>query len=187
MTANLALAKWSVVDYHRMIAAGILIDRRVELLNGDILEMSPEGPLHKDSGEGLANFLGQRLKDKAWVREVGSITLENSEPEPDIAVVFPPRSRYRDHHPYADEIFWLIEISDSTLSQDLTEKKRIYAEASIAEYWVVAIKNRDIYVFRQPINSDYQYQEKFSTGTLSAVAFPDIVISLDALWSGNIF
>ncbi|MFN7553660.1 MAG: Uma2 family endonuclease, partial [Microcystis sp.] len=53
MTDNLALAKWSVVDYHRMIAAGILIDRRVELLNGDILEMSPEGPLHKDSGEGL--------------------------------------------------------------------------------------------------------------------------------------
>ncbi|MCZ8054818.1 MAG: Uma2 family endonuclease, partial [Microcystis sp. LE19-12.2C] len=50
MTDNLALAKWSVVDYHRMIAAGILIDRRVELLNGDILEMSPEGPLHKDSG-----------------------------------------------------------------------------------------------------------------------------------------
>lgn len=46
MTDNLALAKWSVVDYHRMIAAGILIDRRVELLNGDILEMSPEGPLH---------------------------------------------------------------------------------------------------------------------------------------------
>ncbi|MFM7794563.1 MAG: Uma2 family endonuclease, partial [Microcystis panniformis] len=110
MTDNLALAKWSVVDYHRMIAAGILIDRRVELLNGDILEISPESPLHKDSGEGLANFLRQRLKDKAWVREVGPITLENSEPEPDIAVVFPPRSRYRDHHPYADEIFWLIEI-----------------------------------------------------------------------------
>ena len=187
MTANLALAKWSVVDYHRMIAAGILIDRRVELLNGDILEMSPEGPLHKDSGEGLANFLRQRLKDKAWVREVGPITLENSEPEPDIAVVFAPRSRYRDHHPYADEIFWLIEISDSTLSKDLTEKKHIYAQAGIAEYWVVAIKHREIYVFRQPINSDYQYQEKFSTGTLSAAAFPDIVISLDALWSGNIF
>jgi Uma2 family endonuclease len=187
MTNNLTLAKWSVDDYHRMIEAGILIDRRVELLDGDILEMSPEGPLHKDSGEGLANFLRQRLGDRAWVREVGPITLENSEPEPDIAIVFSPRSRYRDHHPYADEIFWLIEISDSTLNKDLTEKKRIYAQAGIAEYWVVAIKNQEIYVFRQPVNSDYQYQEKFSTGILCPAAFPDISISLDALWSGNIF
>ncbi|MBR8831957.1 MAG: Uma2 family endonuclease [Chlorogloea purpurea SAG 13.99] len=187
MGANLTVAKWSIDDYHRMIEAEILIGRKVELLDGYILEMSPEGPLHKDSGEGLVNYLRQRLGDKAWVREAGPITLENSEPEPDIAVVQSPRSRYRDHHPYPEEIFWLIEISNSTLSKDLTEKKRIYAQSGIPEYWVVAIKNREVYVFRDAVDGDYQYGEKFSTGTLKPIAFPEIEISLESLWSGDIY
>ncbi len=186
-TANCTVARWSIEDYHRMIEAGILSDRKVELLDGYILEMSPEGPLHRSTGEQLANYLRQRLSNKAWIREVGPITLQNSEPEPDIAVVELPRSRYRNRHPYPEDIFWLIEISNSTLTKDLTEKKQIYAVAGIPEYWVVAIKNREVYVFRQPVNGDYQYQEKFTTGSLTPLSFPEIAISLDSLWSGEIY
>ncbi len=184
---NSSVARWSIEDYHRMIEAGILSDRKVELLDGYILQMSPEGPLHRSRNERLANYLRQRLGDKAWIREAAPITLQFSEPEPDIAVVDLPCDRYEIHHPYPEDIFWLIEISNSTLSRDLTEKKQIYAEANIPEYWVVAIKDREVYVFRQPVNGDYQYQEKLTTGSLTPLSFPEISISLDSLWSGDIY
>lgn len=179
-------AKWSVDDYHSMIEAGILSDRKVELLEGDILEMSPEGFFHVDYREGLADYLRNRLRERAWVREAGPITLTDSEPEPDIAVVQLPRSRYRTHHPYPEEIFLLIEISDSTLTKDLTLKKQIYAEANITEYWIVDVKGQQIRVFRYPTGSDYQVQETFSQGVISPLSFPDVGISLERLWQGNI-
>ena len=77
------LAKWSIADYHRIIEAGILDDRRVELIDGDIVEMVPESAEHAGRGEILAMLLRRRLGDRAWVREARPITLANSEPEPD--------------------------------------------------------------------------------------------------------
>lgn len=179
--------QWSVEDYHRLIEAGILSDRQVELIEGDILEMTPEGPGHTDCGEGLANYLRQRLGESAWVREARPITLTDSEPEPDIAIVRSPRSRYRARHPFPEDIFWLIEISDSTLNKDLTEKKQVYARAKIPEYWVIAIKLQQVTIFRHPRGSDYQSQETLSQEAITSLAFPEVVISLETLWSGNIF
>ena len=88
------LAKWSVEDYHCMIASGILCDRRVELLVGDIVQMSPEGPLHASRIRKVANYLRSLLNGLALVSEAHPITLEQSEPEPDIAIVRLPESRY---------------------------------------------------------------------------------------------
>jgi Uma2 family endonuclease len=79
------LAKWSVADYHRMIAAGILCDRRVELLAGDIIQMSPEGLLHASRIKKVANYLRSLLNSLALVSEAHPITLQQSEPELDIA------------------------------------------------------------------------------------------------------
>ena len=123
------LASWSVEDYHRMIKAGILGDRRVELLEGEIVEMSPEGPTHAFYGEEIADYLRSCLGEKALVREARPITLSDSEPEPDIAVVKPPRIRYRDRHPGPDDILLLIEISQSTQAYRKTMLKAhvIYA------------------------------------------------------------
>lgn len=180
------LAKWSLDDYHRMIEAGILDDRKVELLSGEIVEMTPESPFHRVYGEGLAHYLRTRLKDRAWVSEARPITLANSEPEPDIAVVRLPWFQYSQHHPYSEDILWLIEISDSTLSKDLNEKKQLYAQAGILEYWVVDVKAKKVIVFQQPEGNNYRIQLEYTTGNIAPLTFPDVEIPVEKIFNGQI-
>ncbi len=170
--------KWSVEDYHQMIKACILVNRRVELIEGDIIEMSPEGPLHASRIRRGANYLRDILVNLALVSEAHPITLGNSEPEPDLAIVRLPESRYDASHPQAEDIFWLIEIADATLSKDLNEKKRIYAAAGINEYWVMNLKANLLTVFRQPINNDYSVKLELNGGEISPLAFPQIKVSV---------
>ena len=80
-----AIAKWSVADYHKMIEAGILRDRNIQLIDGELIEMSPEGVTHAAYGGSIADYLREVLKGKVWIREAHPITINNSEPEPDIA------------------------------------------------------------------------------------------------------
>ncbi len=107
-------------------------DRRLELIAGDIIEMSPEGPLHSSRIRKGANYLRRIFNDFALVSEAHPITLSNSEPEPDIAIVRLPESRYDHRHPAPDDIFWLIEIADSTLHKDLHDKKHLYARSNLS-------------------------------------------------------
>ncbi len=103
-------AKWTIDEYHRMIAAGILSDRQVELLKGEIVEMPPEGEPHAYSSDEAGEYLAYLLAERAKVRHAKPITLpDNSEPEPDIAIVQRLGREYREHHPYPENIFWLIE------------------------------------------------------------------------------
>ncbi len=114
-SAMKTLAKWSVHDYHQMIQAGILRDRRVELLAGEIVEMSPESPIHYSTAKRGAKYLEELLIDKADVRFNGPITLSNSEPEPDIAIVRLPESAYNHRHPQPEDIFWIVEVAKTSL------------------------------------------------------------------------
>jgi Uma2 family endonuclease len=116
-------AKWTLDDYHRMIEVGLLEGRHAELLNGEIIEMPPEGSEHAYLGDEIGRYLSRLLGDRARVREGHPITLPNdSEPEPDIAVVRTLGQIYRQHHPYAEDIFWLIEFSNTSLAKDLDAK-----------------------------------------------------------------
>jgi Uma2 family endonuclease len=186
IASPIVTAKWAIADYHQMIASGILSERCVELLAGEIVEMSPESPLHTVYGEGLANYLRQCLSGRAWVREARPITLSDSEPEPDIAIVRLPWFQYREHHPYPDDIFWVIEISDSTLVKDLTVKQQIYAQAGIAEYWVLEIQSQKVTLFRDPSSDGYNNKQEFEAGNVASLAFPDVEISLESIFSGEI-
>lgn len=131
------LAKWSVEEYHHMIDAGILHGRSVELLTGDIVETSPEIPLHYTTAKRDAKYLEDLLADKADVRFNGPITLADSEPEPDIAIVRLPEAAYNLRHPNPQNIFWIVEVANSSLKKDLEIKAAIYATAAIQEYWVL--------------------------------------------------
>jgi Uma2 family endonuclease len=175
------LAKWSVEDYHRLIEAGIVCDRRVELLAGEIVQMSPASPRHYSLAESRADALKTLLSGKAHVRFDGPVTLADSEPEPDIAIVRLPQDRYWTSHPTPEDIFWLIEFSQSTLDYDLNEKKQAYARAGIPEYWVVAVKERQVHVCRHPQGSDYQFQTIFRQGMLNPLSFSDVSISVEFL------
>ncbi len=177
----ITLAKWSVDDYHAMIEAGILSDRPVELLAGEIVEMSPEGPLHRYTLTESVKYLRSVLEDKAEVQEAHPITLSDSEPEPDITIIQSPNSRYKTRHPYPEDIYWLIEIANTTLTRDLTLKQRIYANNNIREYWVVNLVKTEITVFTQPLNDSYQQQQIYKQGNICALAFPDIQISVSKI------
>ncbi|MEM9275621.1 MAG: Uma2 family endonuclease, partial [Cyanobacteria bacterium P01_F01_bin.143] len=140
------LIKWSVDDYHLMIKSGVLDNRSVELIEGEIVEVSPESPLHRFTNDSIAEYLREILKGKAKVFESHPITLDNSEPEPDITVVRLPNNNYINRHPYPKDIYWLIEIANTTLDDDLNRKKRIYANAGINEYWIVNLQNTELIV-----------------------------------------
>lgn len=180
---TIAATQWTLEDYHRMIEAGVLDDKRVELLNGVITDMSPEGQPHAGLGNRSARYLQRILGDLAIVREGHPVTLpNNSEPEPDIAIVEPLDEVYiEEHHPYPENIFWLIEYANTSLEKDTEVKRKIYATAGIREYWVVNLKTRELIVYREPMNGDYQSQLTFTEGEVHSIAFPDVAISVDRL------
>jgi Uma2 family endonuclease len=176
-TTTISLARWTVEDYHRMIAAGILDDRHVELIHGEIVEMAPEGKLHAYFSDNTGEYLARLLGDRARVRNGKPITLpDDSEPEPDIAVVQRLGAEYLEHHPYPENIFWLIEYADSSLGKDLEIKRKLYAKSRILEYWVVNLQTRQLIIFRDPQHGDYGSRATLTTGTISPLAFPDLEI-----------
>jgi Uma2 family endonuclease len=179
-------AKWTLDDYHRMIEVGLLEGRHVELLNGEIIEMPPEGPEHAQQSTDTADYLRELLSHRAVVRDAKPITLPEtgSEPEPDLAIVEPLRALYRTHHPYPENIFWLIEYANTSLNKDLDVKRKAYAAARIREYWVVDMKGRQLKVFREPVNGNYSSELTLTTGEICPLAFPDVVVSVQRLLEG---
>jgi len=162
-----------------MVEAGVLSDRRVELLKGEIVEMPSEGMPHAYFSTNAGEYLIRLLDDRAKVRQGKPITLPNdSEPEPDVAIVQPLGREYLDHHPYPENIFWLIEYSDASLTKDLETKSKIYAEVGIVEYWVVNLKKRQLIVFRDPQDEEYGTKLTLTDGTISPVAFPDVQVAI---------
>jgi Uma2 family endonuclease len=181
---SITIAKWTIDQYHELIAKGILEDRRVELLNGDIVEMPPEGMPHAVYCGRTVEYLRELLRDRAKVRETHPITLpNNSEPEPDVAIVKSPDTQYLAHHPYPEDIFWLIEYSDSTLAKDLNTKQQIYAQAGILEYWVVNLKASELIMFRGVGADGYNTENRLNSGSISPLSFPDIEVEVKRLFS----
>jgi Uma2 family endonuclease len=181
---SITIAKWTVEQYHKLVNAGVLIDRRVELLAGDIIEMSPEGMFHAVYCGDAVDYLKQLLGNRAKVREAHPITLPNdSEPEPDIAVVKSSPTRYLDHHPYPADVFWLVEYADSTLTKDLNIKQQIYAAAGIREYWIVNLQSLELIVFRGMSTTGYETETRLSTGYIAPLSFPEIEIEVNRLFS----
>lgn len=180
---TITAAKWTIADYHQMLAAGILNNRAVELLNGEIIEMAPEAEPHAYYGHTAAKYLDRLLDDRAEVRQGHPITIpaSNSEPEPDVAIVQPLGREYLNHHPYPENIFGVIEYSDSSLAKDLECKAKVYATANISEYWIVNLKAMALIVLRDPIEGEYRSQISFTQGTISPIAFADLAIPINRL------
>ncbi|MEX0270660.1 Uma2 family endonuclease [Leptolyngbyaceae cyanobacterium UHCC 1019] len=179
---TLTTAKWTLEEYHRLVEIGILDERRVELLKGDIVEMAAEGEPHAYSSDEAGEYLIGLLSDQAKVRQNHPVTLPNhSEPQPDLAIVRRLGREYRSHHPYPENIFWLIEYANSSLDKDLNVKSKIYAEVGISEYWVINLKSMELVVFRAPQNGDYTSKIILTSGIIHPLAFPDIDVSIDLI------
>jgi Uma2 family endonuclease len=178
---TLTTYKWSMEEWHELVDSGLLEGKPVEFLEGEIIEVSPEGVEHSYTNNSVVRYLRSILADLADVRESHPITLDNSEPEPDVAVVRLPETIYRDHHPYPEDIYWLIEISHRTLKKDLEQKTITYARNGIPEYWVIDLVSQKLITHTRVQGDSYAQVTEYRTGTFSPGAFPEIVISLDKL------
>ena len=173
--------KWTVADYHQLIETGLLEGKPVELLEGELIEMSPEGIPHSYTNRTVGDYLRTVLNGLALISEAHPITLDNSEPEPDIAIVRLPEEIYKQHHPYLEDIYWLIEVSNRTLEKDLKEKIITYARNGIPEYWVIDLPNKKLWVFTQPEKKAYNKTQEFTTGIISPQSFPNISLEVQRL------
>lgn len=181
---SLTLAKWTIDEYHSMIKSGLLDNRQVELIKGEIVEISPEGEAHAYFSSEAEEYLRELLGTRATIRSGKPITLPNySEPEPDIAIVQKLGREYLSHHPHPENVFWLIEYSNTSLEKDLNIKTRIYAEIGIKEYWVVNLKKRQLIVFRQPQDAEYAFKSTLSEGLVYPLAFPEVAIAVTSIIS----
>ncbi len=176
---SLNLRLWTVADYHRMAETGILDeDERVELLEGKIIWMSAKGTAHRSAVGRTDYLLKNRLANRAWVSTQDPIQLnQRSEPEPDVAVVQIDPLDYADHHPTPSEVYLIIEVADSSLKFDCETKGKAYAQAGIADYWVLDVVDRQLYVFREPNQEGYQSKVILGEdGRISPLQFADLQI-----------
>jgi Uma2 family endonuclease len=176
--------RFSVKEYYRMAEAGVLPPgARVELLNGEIIDMSPIGPFHG----GVTNFLNQFFAAAAkrrWIMSVQNpVRLDDhSEPQPDLMLLKPAPDFYRKRHPQPADVFLLIEVSDTTLEADQTEKIPAYGRAGVAEVWIVNLNELTIEVYREPHFTGYGSKTIVRAGdTVAPLAFPDAAVDVAEL------
>ncbi|NEO32100.1 MAG: Uma2 family endonuclease [Symploca sp. SIO3C6] len=184
MTVTAEIRRFSVYDYHRMVETGILApDERVELIEGQLYRMAAKGTFHSAAITRINRLLEARLRGRVLLRFQDPVRLsDDSEPEPDVAVVQPDPLDYEDHHPTPEEIYLLIEVSDRTLKRDRELKAPAYGHSGIREYWIVDINARQLYVFREPGAEGYAHQVVLAESDLIApVAFPDCLVSVEDL------
>lgn len=172
---------FTVKEYHRMAEAGILDpDERVELIAGKIIKMAAKGTPHSAATTRTEKLLENRLGEQVLVRVQEPIQLNDlSEPEPDIAVLITDPLYYEDHHPTPSEVYLIVEVADTSLDRDINFKAGIYAQAGIADYWVLDVNERLLHIFREPSQNGYQNQIILSDNqTVSPLAFPNCIITV---------
>jgi Uma2 family endonuclease len=179
--AEIVRRRFTVDEYHRMIDAGVLHeDDRVELIRGEIVQMAPIGTRHAAAVAKLNDELLGRLRRRAILWPQNPVTiLPDSEPQPDIVLLRYRDDFYRTALPGPRDVALMIEVADSSVRYDTTVKKPLYAEAGIAEYWLVNLAADRIEVYRDPREGDYRQATMAGRGErLAPEAFPDVELSV---------
>jgi len=164
MTVQLNRKSFTIEEYHRLGEIGILSESdHVELINGDIVTMSPTKSHHAGMVDLLVELLIHKLYKKATIKCQNPITIVNhSEPEPDVVIAHYRSDAYSKQHPTPEDIYVVIEVSDSTLEKDQEVKHPLYAKAEIPEYWIVNLIDNQIEIYRQPKNGEYHFKQIIS-------------------------
>jgi Uma2 family endonuclease len=135
-------------QYYQLAALGYFTGKRVERIRGEIVEMSPINWPHVVGCRKTAEVLERAFAGIAWVsRNEQPLALADSDPQPDVMVV---AGRFEDYTDHPTTAILVVEVADSTLARDTTTKAELYASASIAEYWVLDVTNRELHVYRDP-------------------------------------
>lgn len=184
MASTINLKHWTVKEYDAMLEKGILTESdRLELVNGQIIQMSSQNPPYAAATKRSYDCLKSLLLTSVEIRSQLPVILnDDSEPEPDIAVVRLDAQEYSDRHPRADDVLLIIEISDSTLDFDLGDKALAYAKSEIEDYWVVDVRRRQVHILRRPINGVYVQRKILKVTDIASceipLLFPNIEVPL---------
>ena len=184
MSAEVETYRFSVEEFNKLGEAGIFAeDDRVELLDGEIIVMSPNGVQHAGVVMRLTSVLPRKLGDRVLLNPQNPTVVDKfSEPQPDIMLLVPRADFYSSRHPGPEDIVLLIEVSDTTLAYDRGRKLRKYAESSIAEFWIVNLKKMTIEQYREPSSTKYEAARIFNRGEkITVAAFPDVPFAVEEL------
>lgn len=183
-----ARRRWDVTAYHRMAAAGILHeDDRVELIDGELIEMTPIGGPHIGAIIALTQMFVLAAAGRARVSPQNPVRLgEHSEPEPDLALLRPRDDGYRGGEPpLAADVMLLVEVADSSLRYDRVVKLPLYARHGIPEVWIVDLEGRVVEVCREPGAEGYASVVRVSRdGVLEPLGLPGAAIPVAEILSG---
>ena len=156
-------------------------DTRVELLDGEVVWMSPINDPHAACVKRLNYLFNRRYADQVLVSVQDPIRIEQyDEPQPDLALLRPRSDFYASATPMPADILLLVEVADTTLRTDLGRKARIYASGGVSEYWVVDLNNRVLYVHRAPAGGSYAAREVVGRGQRVEAGFaPDVEVAIE--------
>jgi Uma2 family endonuclease len=180
----LARDRFTTADYYRMAETGVLRrDQRVELLDGEIIDMSPIGPSHAIVVKRLIYYLTQMAKDRWLVAAQDPAHLdEYSEPQPDIMLLKVVSDFYASKHPEPSDVYLLVEVADTSLSYDRERKLPLYGRSGIPEVWIVNLDEPCVEVYREPHLNGYGSSVILRAGAkMSPIQFPDAVLDVTEL------
>jgi Uma2 family endonuclease len=166
---------FNVDEYYRMAEVGLLSpDVRVELIDGEIFEMSPIGSTHAGTVDRSSAFLNRKLGGTVIVRVQNPVRLNDfSEPQPDLALLKPRKDFYANSHPVPEDVLVVIEVADTSLDYDRNVKLPLYARAEIPEAWLMVLLKDVIEVHSQPKGGKYQKVQRLKRGkTLVSPTIP---------------
>ena len=184
MVAKTKPRLFNVDEYYAMADAGILTeDDRVELLDGEIVAMSPIGSSHADCVDNLTRLLITQAGQRAVVRVQNPVRLgERTEPQPDLVLV--KWRSYSSAHPGPEDVLLLIEVSDTSVDMDRSVKLPMYARSGIREVWIVNLPAQIVEVYSEPAGSEYTRSRVVGAdGELAPGAFSDVSLSTDQVFS----
>lgn len=178
--------KWyfNVEDYYRMAEAGLFSeDDRVELIEGEVIKMSPIGNRHAGCVNRLNSFFSRKVGHVAIISVQNPIRLNDfSEPEPDIALLKPRDDFYSESHPTAADVLLVIEVAETSVEYDRSVKMPLYAQAGIPEGWLVNLPKDIIEIYTQPKDGKYQKVQRLKRGkSLASPTITDLSLSVDEI------
>jgi len=176
--------KFSVDDYYQMAEAGILSeDSRVELIDGDIIVMSPVGSPHAGVLKCLNRLFNQRIGDRALLGIQDPIQLgDHDEPEPDLTLLRPREDDYKSSHPGPNDVLLIIEVMDSSARYDRTIKLGLYARFGLPEVWLIDLNQGHVEIYRKPDQGRYtEILIRKAGETIAPLALPDIELAVEAI------
>lgn len=185
MSVEIARHCFTADEFERMAERGVFLeDARLELVEGEIVEMSPIGKRHAACVDALNWWLNQKAGREAIVRVQSPILLDNfSQPQPDLALLKRREDFYRDALPTPADVLLVVEVADTSVEYDRQVKLPIYARARVAEVWIVNLPDELIETYSRPVGDAYEAKAERRRGEqVSSTALPALVVEVDAVF-----